>query len=119
VLALGRPAEVQLLRQRDEVAQLPKLHARRHVRIWSISVLPELPAGSRDIDAPRQETLTASLLLWPGPGEWPQGSPSSPASPTEPAPASTGTASIPEPMKPRANSVEASEPAVGRRAPAA
>jgi hypothetical protein len=32
VLALGRPAEVQLLRQRHEVAQLPKLHARHQFR---------------------------------------------------------------------------------------
>ena len=33
VLPLGRPAEVQLLRQRHEVAKLPKLHARRQFRI--------------------------------------------------------------------------------------
>jgi hypothetical protein len=39
VLSLGRPAEVQLLRQCYEVAKLPKLHARRQFRIQSIPQL--------------------------------------------------------------------------------
>ena len=36
VLPLGRPAEVQLLRQRHEIAKLSQLHTRRQVRIQSI-----------------------------------------------------------------------------------
>ena len=36
VLPLRRPAEVQLLGQRHEVAKLPKLHTRRQVRIQLI-----------------------------------------------------------------------------------
>src|SRR5580693_10224898 len=37
VLPLRRPAEVQLLGQRHEVAKLPKLHTRRQVRIQPIA----------------------------------------------------------------------------------
>ena len=40
VLPLRRPAEMQLLRQRHEIAKLTKLHARRQVRVQPIPALP-------------------------------------------------------------------------------
>ena len=40
VLPLRSPAEMQLLGQRHEVAELTQLHARRQVRIRYIPVLP-------------------------------------------------------------------------------
>jgi hypothetical protein len=57
VLPLRRPAEMQLLGQRHEVAKLAQLHTRRQVRVRPILVL-----------RPGQETLTTSLL--PRPGSW-------------------------------------------------
>ena len=51
--------------------------------------------------------------------ENPVGLPRSPAIPADPAPARTGMASSPAPMKPRAKIVEAKWPAKGRSADAA
>jgi hypothetical protein len=52
VLALGRPAEVQFLGQRHEVAQLPKLHARHQVRIQPI---PRLRSRHKPTSVPESQ----------------------------------------------------------------
>ena len=62
VLPLGRPAEVQLLRQRYEVAKLPQLHAHRQVPVQYIpGSLPQLPwiATRGRSPGPSKDRITA------------------------------------------------------------